>query len=328
MTAQSMQSLRFHAYGEPADVLRLEEAAIPDPAPGSLRIRVHACGLNPADWALCRGLFATALPRGIGLDVSGLVDAVGEGVTGVSVGDPVLGPANYSAHPTAGAADFAILDHWAKVPTGLDMTHAAALTMAVETGYRSIDWLDVKAGQTLVVNGGGTMVGFAAVQMALLRGARVIATAGETFAPQLRALGADVTPYGEGIVERVRQIAGGSPDLIFDIAPVNLKPGIGPVGGVLPDLIRIAGGEAGRVLTFVDMETAAKLGVRNGFAEPARGPNGSPLRYDVLGQFAELAAEGRFSIPIARSFPFADWREALDISLSGHARGKLMLLPG
>jgi NADPH:quinone reductase-like Zn-dependent oxidoreductase len=324
--SSTMRTLRFHAYGEPAEVLRLEEAAIPVPAPGAIRVRVHGCGLNPADWGLCRGLFPRDLPRGIGLDVSGVVDAVGEGVVGMAVGDPVLGPANYADYASAGASDYAILDHWTKVPPGLDMTEAASLPMAVETAFRSIDWLGVAADQTLLVNGAGTMVGFAAVQMGLMRGARVIATAGETFAEQLRALGAVVTAYGDGMVERVREIAGGSPDLIFDAAPVNLKPDIAPAG-VLADLVKIAGGDPRRVLTCVDFARAAALGVRNGFGENPGGPGGALLRYDVLGDFARAAAEGRFSVPIARTFALEEWRDALDISLSGRAHGKLVILP-
>jgi len=72
-------------------------------------VRVHACGLNPADWALCRGLFAGNLPRGIGLDVSGTINAVGEGVEDAALGDEVLGPADFAGAPVAGASDFAIL---------------------------------------------------------------------------------------------------------------------------------------------------------------------------------------------------------------------------
>jgi NADPH:quinone reductase-like Zn-dependent oxidoreductase len=325
--AGTMRALRFHAYGEPADVLRLEEAAIPNPGAGAIRVRVQACGLNPADWALCGGLFASGLPRGIGLDISGTVDAVGDGATGVTIGGPVFGPANYADYASAGASDYAILDHWAPVPPGLDMIHAASLTMAVETAFRSIDWLGVEAGQTILVNGGGTMVGFAAVQMALLRGARVIATAGETFAERLSGLGAKVTPYGDGMVERVREIAGGSPDLVFDAAPVNLLRHTIPADSVLADLVKIAGGDPRRVLTCVDFARAAELGVRNGFGEKPGGKDGAVLRYDVLGDFAQLAAEGRFTVPVARTFALEDWRKAVDLSLSGHAQGKLVLLP-
>ena len=307
----AMRALRFHRHGEAADVLRLEEAAIPNPGAGQIRVRVHACGLNPADWALCRGLFASELPRGVGLDVSGAVDAVGEGVTDVQVGIPVLGPADYSGYPSAGAADYAILRVWTPVPEGLDLVDAATLPMAVETAYRVVDLLGVSAGHTFLVYGAGTMMGFAAVQMGLMRGARVIATAGETFAGELRALGAEVAPYGEGMVERVLEISGRAPDLIFDA---------GPISGVLPDLVRIAGGDPQRVLTISNHGPAAEaLGVRNSF---------SALRYDVLGEFARLAAEGRFRVPIARTYRLDGWREALDASLSGHAHGKLMLLPG
>ncbi len=306
-----MRTLRFHSYGEPAAVLRLEEAAAPTPGAGQIRVRVRACGLNPADWALCRGLFATELPRGIGLDVSGTVDALGEGVAGVRVGDLVLGPADYSHYPSAGASDQAILSVWTPVPEGLDLVEAATLPMAVETAYRAIDLLGVAAEHTVFVYGAGTMMGFAGVQMARLRGARVIAAAGETFAEELRALGAEVTPYGDGMVERVLAISGGPADLIFDA---------GPISGVLPELVRIAGGDGGRIVTISNHgEGADALGVRNSW---------SALRYDVLGDFAKLAAEGRFRVPIARSFPLDDWREAVELSVNGRAHGKLMLLPG
>lgn len=321
-----MRTLRFHRYGPPAEVLQLEEAEVPRPAPGSIRVRVHACGLNPADWALCGGLFASSLPRGVGLDVSGVVDGVGEDVADVGIGDPVLGPANYASYESAGASDHAILDHWTRVPPGLAMTQAASLPMVVETAVRNLDWLGVAAGQTLLVNGAGTMIGFGAVQIALLRGARVIATAGETFAERLRALGATVTGYGDGMVESVREIAGGSPDLIFDAAPVNLRLSGAPAPGVLPDLVEIAGGDPRRVLTCVDFAGAAALGVRNGVGEEPGGPDGAVLRHDALGDYARLAAEGRFTVPIARTFALGEWREALDLSLGGRAHGKLVIL--
>ena len=304
-----MRSLRFHAYGEPADVLRLDDVAIPDPGAGQVRVRVHACGLNPADWHLCRGLFAGDLPRGIGLDVCGTVTAIGEGVTNVRVGQPVLGVPDYQGFPCAGASEEAVLAVWTPVPEGLDLVAAAALPMAIETACRCLDILGVAASQTLLVYGAGTMIGLAAVQMALLRGTRVIAAAGGTFAERLRDLGAEVTSYGDGMIERVLEIASGAPDLIFDA---------GPISGVLPDLVRIAGGDASRVLTVSNHgPVATKLGVRNSFE--------SRLRYDVLGDFAKLAAEGRFTVPVARTFPLEGWREALDLSLGGHAHGKLIL---
>ncbi|HUB06797.1 MAG TPA: NADP-dependent oxidoreductase [Myxococcales bacterium] len=338
-----MRTLRFHEYGEPADVLRLESAPIPTPAANRVRVAVHACGLNPADWALCRGLFPKDLPRGVGLDVSGTVDAVGEGVTGVAVGDRVAGSADFAGYPSAGASDFAILERWARVPASLDLVRAAALPMAIETAYRHLTLLHVKAGQTIVVNGGGTVIGFAAVQMALLRGARVIATAGETYAERLRAMGASVTSYGEGMAERIRKLAGGPVDLALDTAPHAADPEFlrklmsgslassrdaGPVEGALPALIEAVGGDARRVVTLSDGKSAVKLGVRTGFDLVREAAQNPPPRHDALGEFIERAAAGTFTVPVARTFALEEWRAALDLSLGQRAHGKLVLLPG
>ena len=309
-SAETMRTVRFREYGEPADVLHLENVPVPAPGPGRIRIVVHACGLAPADWALCRGLFAGKLPRGIGIDVAGTVDAIGEGVTGVSFGDHVLGSADWAGSETAGASDRAIMNRWTLVPAGLSFTQAAALPMAVDTANLHLTWLGISEGQTILVNGAGTTIGYAAVQMALIRGLRVIATAGETYARQLRDLGATVTPYGAGLVERVRAI--GPVDLVFDTAPAS---------GALPALVEIAGGDPKRVLTASDFAGAAELGVRDTFHEDRT------RRIDVLPDFAWLAAEGRFTVPVARTFPLEEWRAALDISLSGQPHGNLMLLP-
>jgi NADPH:quinone reductase-like Zn-dependent oxidoreductase len=306
-----MKALQVHRYGAPAEVLTLAEAPIPTPRAGQVRIRVHACAFNPADWAVCQGFFPLPPPRGIGFDVSGVIDAVGEGTTGVSVGDRVLGVPDYLGYPTAGAAEFAVLKVWVPVPDGLSLEHAACLPMAVETATRSIDLLGLSKGQTIMVNGGGTMTGFAAVQIALLRGAHVIASAGETFADRLRALGARVTSYGEGMVERVRELAGGAPDFALHTARVD---------GVLPDLIKIVEGDPQRVMSFSDFDQDG-LGVRTTGRE-----KGVVHRYDVLGTYAQLAAEGRFTLPIARTFTWRDWHDAMAISMAGRAHGKLVLL--
>ena len=85
-----MKALYFKTIGKPLDVLRLDDVAVPSPGAGQVRVRVHACALNPADWVVCEGFLPVPPPRGIGFDVSGIVDALGEGVTNVSLGDPVL----------------------------------------------------------------------------------------------------------------------------------------------------------------------------------------------------------------------------------------------
>jgi NADPH:quinone reductase-like Zn-dependent oxidoreductase len=311
----TMRTLRFHEYGEPGDVLHIETAAIPTPGPGRILIAVHACGLAPADWALCRGLFPGELPRGVGTEVSGSVDAVGDGVTDVAVGDLVFGTADWANYASAGAADRAIMDHWFAVSVGLDLTQAAALPMALGTAYWHLARLGLSAGQTILIHGAGTTVGFAAVQIALIRGMRVIATAGETYAQRLRDLGAAVTAYGDGMVGRVKAISDGPVDLVLDAAPV---------GGALPGLVAIVGGDPKRVLTISDFEAAQKLGVRDTFHED---PTTRSARFDAFPEFAQLAAAGKFTVPIVRTFSLEDWQAALAISLAGYPHGKLLLVP-
>lgn len=301
---RSIRSLRFHRHGPPAEVLQLDTVEAPRPGPGQVRVAVHACGLNPADWALCGGLFAGELPRGIGLDVSGVVDALGEGVHDVAVGALVFG-ATYWKGPTAGASERALLSHWTAVPPGLDWLQAAALPLAAETAYRSLDDLEVTAGQTVLINGAGTMVGYAAVQLALVRGARVIATAGPTYAEDLRSLGAQVTDYGDGLAERVAALARGPVDRALDA---------GPASEVIPALIQVTG-SPDRVVAVGNLG-GKTYGLRMGKPTP---------RFDLLPEFARLAAQGRLRVPIARTYPLERWREAMERSQSRRANGKLLL---
>jgi NADPH:quinone reductase-like Zn-dependent oxidoreductase len=182
--------------------------------------------------------------------------------------------------------------------------------MAIETAHRCLGILDPMPGRTLMVYGAGTLIGFAAIQMALLRGARVVAAAGGAFAGRLRNLGANVTPYGDGMVERVRGIMGGAPDLIFDA---------GPISDALPDLVKIAGGDGRRIVTVSNHgPTAEALGVPTSFE--------GELSYPAISEFVRLAAQGRFTVPVARTFHLEQWQQALELSLSGRAHGKLVLL--
>jgi NADPH:quinone reductase-like Zn-dependent oxidoreductase len=308
-----MRTLRFHHTGEPLAVLRLEDAEPPQPAPGQVRIAVEVCTVNPADLALCQGLYPGELPRGIGLEVAGTVDAIGQDVTGVQLGDAVFGPAPFTG-PTAGASDHAVLDTWFPRPPALEPAAAVALPMAVDTAQLGLDLLGITAETTLLVSGGGATTGFAAVQLARRTGARVITTAGPTHAEALRATGAEVTPYGNGMAERIRELADGPVDIVLDVSP--------PDDATIPELLRTVT-DPRHVLTISNLAAARELGARDAFTE---GPLGH--RYEVVGECAQLAAEGRFGIPVARIVPLADWREAIELSQSGRPGGKIVLQIG
>lgn len=314
MSPVSSTVVCLREYGEPLDVLHPERIEVADPPSGQVRVCVAAVGLNPADWEFCRGFMSRDLPRGIGYDVAGTVDAVGAGVENVAIGDLVFGTADFLGQPSAGVAGSAILDSWYGVPDGLDPIAAAVLPMAVQTATWTLDALGLKPGDTLLVNGAGATVGFAATQIALRRGARVIATAGSSFASDLEKFGAQVTPYGEGMAERVRQLAGGPVDLVFDAPPPN--------AGSIAELITLTE-EPNRVMTISNHDEARRLGARVNLdhlddAVPAA---------SFMPEYASLTAGGEFRIPIASTYPLAQWRDAVKLSMSGHPHGKVVLLP-
>ena len=316
MSAVESRAIRFHEFGEPLDVLKEEQTQIPDPGEGAIRVRVAATGLNPADWELCRGFMPGALPRGIGVDVSGTVDAIGDGVADVAVGDLVFGSSDFAAQPSAGAADFAILNLWFAVPTKLDAVDAAVLPMVLQTAQWTLDLMVVKSGETVLIHGAGGMVGYAAVQLAIRRGLRVLATAGPTFASDLEGFGAVVTPYGGGMVERVRSLAGGQIHQVLDVSRPN--------AGAIAALIEIAG-DPKHVVTISNHDEARRQGARVNIDELIAA--GRLPSSDFLADYAMLAAEGQFSIPVAKRFPLAEWRSAAELSLSGAPHGKVVLVP-
>jgi NADPH:quinone reductase-like Zn-dependent oxidoreductase len=259
------------------------------------------------------------LPRGLGVEVAGTVDALGEGVIGVEIGDRVFGPAAFGG-PTAGAAEYALMAVWAHIPVGVTAEQAAALPMAAETAWHALDDLGVQPGELLLVHGAGSTVGEAAVRLALHRGVRVIATTGPTRAAALEEIGARVTGYGDGMAERVAALAGARVDRALDTAPtggrIDRAHQASPAGGSLPTLIELTG-DPDRVLTVSDFAAAAELGTRITRIE---------MRYDRMSEFARLADEGILVVSVARTYTLDQIQEAAKLSQSRRPGGKLMLV--
>jgi NADPH:quinone reductase-like Zn-dependent oxidoreductase len=297
-----MRAVQFSEFGGP-EVLGVVEVPEPHAGPSEIRVVVSACGINPIDWKVRQGFMGGELPMRMGLEVAGVVDEVGDEVTDVTAGDQVFGPTS------GGAADFAILANWAHVPASLDFAGAAALPVAVETAVRTLDLLEVASGQTLLINGGAGAVGTVAVQFAVDRGARVIVTASERNAERLRSYGAEVTGYGDGLVDRVRALAPDGVDRVLDMAP----------GGALGQLVEIAG-DPQHVLTISDMQGAAAAGVRT-----SGGPT-SVRRWDALDHAATLIEQGKLTLPVQQTFPLEQVADAERLSQEGHVSGKLVLL--
>jgi NADPH:quinone reductase-like Zn-dependent oxidoreductase len=300
-----MKAVRFSQFGGP-EVLEIVDLPDPHPGPGQVRIAVRAAGVNPSDWKKRKGLMDPELPQTMGYEAAGVVDELGEGVDDVAVGDRVFGLSTQGA----AQAELAVLSYYAPIPPSLDFAGAAALPAAIETAARALDQLGVKAAHTLLINGASGSVGSAAVQLAVLRGARVIGTASPANHDYLRSLGAEPVAYGEGLSGRVRALAPGGVDLTLDVAG----------SGVLPELIELAGG-AGHVITVADFGGAREHGVRFSSGESGRAVY-------VLGEIGELIESGRFSPPATQTFPLAEVAEAHRAGEQGHVRGKLVLLAG
>jgi NADPH:quinone reductase-like Zn-dependent oxidoreductase len=300
-----MRALQFREYGGP-EVLEWAEAPDPHAGPGQIRIAVRAASVNPADWKTISGAMSGGKPMVgtgyLGYDAAGVVDEVGDGVTGVAVGDDVFGRGRNTQ------AEHAVLDSWAAKPPSIDWAVAAAAGVAGETSERGLRLLDVKAGDTLFVDGGAGGVGAATVQTAIARGAKVIASASEANLDYLREIGATPVLYGQGLAERVRAAAGGPVDAVFDV--VGKTP--------VEDLISLAP-EPSKVLSIANF-AAGKAGAR----ATGGGADSQPMQ--ALAQAAELLAQNKLVIKV-QTFPFDRAAEAYRISQSGHVRGKLVLIP-
>jgi NADPH:quinone reductase-like Zn-dependent oxidoreductase len=299
-----MKALQFTTYGDP-EVLEWADAPDPHAGPGQIRIAVRAASVNPIDWKMLSGALSGGEPLAgvgyLGYDAAGVVDEVGEGVTGVSVGDDVLGRGSNTQ------AEYAVLDSWAAKPSPVDWAAAGAVGVAGETAERGLRLLGVQAGNTVFVDGGAGGVGATTVQMAVARGAKVIASSSRANHDYLREIGATPVLYGEGVASRVQAAAGGPVDAVFDVA------------GKTPaeDLVSLVS-EPSQVLTIANFD-AARAGAR----VSGGGADSRPM--EALALVAELLAQSQLVV-VVQTFPFEGAADAYRISQGGHVRGKLVLV--
>ncbi|CAG7608124.1 NADP-dependent oxidoreductase [Actinacidiphila bryophytorum] len=307
------QGIAFTEFGS-ADVLHPLETDVPEPGPGQVRIAVRAAGVNPLDHKIRAGymnaVFPVALPHVPGVEAAGVVESVGEGVSGLAVGDEVFGPTvtgSYAALALAEAAKLGVK------PASLGFQEAAALPVAAETAFRALEALGVRSGETLVVHGAAGGVGTLAVQFAVSRGLRVVGTASEANHEHLRRLGAVPVSYGPGVVERVREAAPDGVDAAFDTTGLAES---------LAASVELTGGKE-RVLTIGSPVTAGEYGV-------AFSSGAGPAGYRGVPAFAEALAlheAGTLDVAIHRAYPLAEAADAQRASEAGHLAGKIVLLP-
>lgn len=307
-----MKAIVARHYGGP-EVLELTETDTPKAGPGSVVVRVRAAGVNPVDWHLVAGhldsVLKVTLPLIPGFDVAGVVEAVGQDVTGFSVGDEVFGYVRTDEvqHGTFAQFVSAPASTLARKPASLSWQEAAGVPLAGLTALQSLDRVGVTSGETVLVHAAAGGVGSLAVQIATAKGARVIGTASERNHDFLRSLGAEPVTYGDGLAERVRQLA-----------PEGIDAAVDCVGGdavaVSQELLK----DRSRIASIVDPEV-----VRRGGHQVWTQADSTDLA-----ELAALADSGQLQIHIDRVLPLADAAEAFRLSQTQRVRGKIILEVG
>lgn len=236
MTRRLMQAVRVHAFGG-ADVLRVENVAVPAPGAGQVLVQIHAAGINPVDAYICSGNYPIQpdLPYTPGQDAAGVIAAVGKDVVGIAVGDRV-----YTTGTISGSyADYAVCEAGQVWPLPLAVTfpQGACLGIPYTTAWRALFQRGrAQAGETVLVHGATGGVGLAATQIAAAAGLRVYATGGSEEGRDrlLEERAVDVfNHHSKGYLERIEARSGGV-DLVLEmLANVNLDRDLDPlrVGG-------------------------------------------------------------------------------------------------
>jgi NADPH2:quinone reductase len=318
-----MRAVVVRSYGGP-EALEVTEVPVPAPGPGQVRIRVQAAAVNPVDvfvrsgMAIQVGLLPARDSVGMGWDVAGVVDEVGPGA-GFAEGDRVIGLADRLDVPTAGYADYLVLDAdaVAAAPSGVAPEAAATLPLNALTAAQALDLLGLRPGQALLVTGAAGAVGGYAVQLAAAAGLRVVATASAGDESLVRGFGAELfvpravepTAPGPGtLAARVRALVPGGVHGVLDAAVLGL-----------PALDALRGG-------------GAFISVIAGVAPPPlRGTRVSTVfvRADGarLAELVGLVEAGTLTLRVAETFPLEKAAAAHQRLTEGSLRGRLVLLP-
>jgi NADPH:quinone reductase-like Zn-dependent oxidoreductase len=305
-----MRAVRFDEYGG-VDVLDVREVEDPVAGPGEVRVAVKAAGINPGEIAIREGLldarWPATFPSGQGSDFAGVVQVLGDGVNAFAVGDEVLG----WSEERASQAELVVVgaEQLTAKPPAVSWEVAGSLFVAAVAAYGSVQAVAPQAGETVVVSAAAGGVGSVAVQLARSTGATVIGLAGEHNHDWLRRHDIIPVTYGDGQGERIRDAAGGSIDAFIDTFG----------GGYVDQAIEL-GVAPGRINTIIDSEAAQRVGAH------MQGTH-SVASASVLAELVGLVADGSLEIPIARTYPLEQVRDAFRELAERHTHGKIVLLP-
>jgi NADPH:quinone reductase-like Zn-dependent oxidoreductase len=311
-----MKAVRFHEYGDPS-VLRYEDVEQPVPGPGEVRLRVAASAFNPVDDGLrggyLQGPFPLTLPHIPGIDVAGTVDALGDGVDNVAVGEEVIGFLPMAADGAAAEHAIAPAEILAPAPTSIPLPDAAALPMVGLTAWQALfDDAGLTAGQRVLINGAGGAVGGYAVQLAKRAGAHVIATASPRSSERVRSAGADevIDHTTDSVTDAVTEPV----DVLLNLASIAPEELVA-LGALV--------GHGGVVVNTVPTIPAP--------ADQERGVRavGVFVRSDAdqLAHLVALVDRGELRVDVAERVPLAELPAVHAKAAAGALSGKVVVLP-
>ncbi len=307
------RAVRFDEYGG-IDVLYIAEVPMPQPdAPDTheVVVEVKAAGINPGEASIRKGLldamFPATFPSGEGTDFAGIVHSIGDEVTDFAVGDEVIGWSEQrSSH-----ADYVKVPSKQLVvkPPLLPWPQAGGLFVVAVTAYAAVRAIAVQPGETVVVSAAAGGVGVLTVQLLKIKGANVIGIASAPNHAWLTSHGVTPVAYGDGLADRVRALAPQGIDAFIDL-----------FGPQYVDLAIELGVPPDRVETIIAYEAAAKYGAKADGSSTASST-------DVLEEMAEYVSSGRMELPIAKTYPLDQVRQAYAELEKRHTRGKIVLIP-
>ncbi|MDR3678404.1 MAG: NADP-dependent oxidoreductase [Flavipsychrobacter sp.] len=305
-----MKAVKFDNYGG-IDVLNVVD--VPQPVPGKKQVlvKVKAAGINPGEASIREGKmakqFPSTFPSGEGSDFAGIVTQLGADVTNFKDGDEVIGFSNErSSH-----AEFVLVEssNLIKRPANVSWEQAGSLFVVGTTAYAAVKAIALAAGDTVVVSAAAGGVGSIVVQLAKNIGAKVIGIASKDNHEWLSKHGAIPVAYGDNMEDDIKKAAGGKIDAFIDAfgkgyVAMAIKLGIPPE----------------RIDTIIDFEAAQKYGVKTD-------GNSKAATVEVLAELAQLMESGQLEIPIAKTYPLTEVREAYREIEKRHTHGKIVLIP-
>jgi NADPH:quinone reductase-like Zn-dependent oxidoreductase len=305
-----MRAVQFDHFGG-VEVLELRDIETPVPGPGEVLVRVKAAAINPGEIAIREGLleamWPTTFPSGEGSDLAGVVEALGEGVSEFALGDAVCGWSDRRA--SHAELVLAPVGQLIAKPEALPWEVAGSLYVAPMAAYGCVNAVAPQPGEFVVVSGAAGGVGTIAVQLAALTGAIVIGLASERNHDWLSSRGVLPVRYGEGQADRIREAAHGPIDAFIDT-----------FGGGYVDLAVELGVQIDRINTIADFDAVGRLGVHG------EGTGSAGTKAHVA-EVAGLIADGTVELPIERTYPLSEVRDAYTELAKRSTRGKIVLIP-